>query len=94
MVGLGAKGAISPGKDADFVVWDPEREVTVGAPGADGWSVEHKHKVSPYVGMKLRGKVVATYLRGERIFEVEDDADARHKNRFAPIPYGRPLLRK
>jgi cytosine/adenosine deaminase-related metal-dependent hydrolase len=30
VVGLGAKGAIAPGKDADFVVWDPEADVTVG----------------------------------------------------------------
>ena len=63
------RGTISTGKDADFVVWDPEAEITVG----EDWKVEHKHKLTPYHGMKMKGKIVATYLRGEKIYSSSDE---------------------
>ncbi len=59
----GRKGAIAPGADADFSVFDPDAEWTV-TPG----DLHFRHKVSPYLGAKLRGRVVETWLRGERIF--------------------------
>ena len=92
MVGLGSKGSISPGKDADFVVWDPDDEFSVGAPGAGGMKIEHKHKLTPYSGETLKGRVIATYLRGEKIFTFTRE-DGEHKHR-AGGAYGKPLLRK
>ena len=59
----GRKGAIAPGADADFAVFDPEAEWTVTPDG-----LHFRHKFSPYLGAKLRGRVIETWLRGERIF--------------------------
>jgi len=60
----GQKGSFAAGCDADIVVFDPEPEWTV---------TEHdllfRHPVSPYLGAKLCGRVLETYLRGERIYE-------------------------
>lgn len=65
LAGLGRrKGQIAPGFDADLVVWDPEAEVEV--------DVEHlhfRHKVSPYVGRRLLGRVEATFLRGQLVYD-------------------------
>ena len=64
LVGLGhRKGAIAPGRDADLVVWSPEREFVVRA--AD---LLQRHPLTPYLGHALAGVVHATYLRGERVF--------------------------
>ena len=51
------KGSIAPGKDADFVVFDPDGITTVR--GAD---LHHRHPTTPYEGMRLRGRVVETVL--------------------------------
>jgi allantoinase len=57
------KGRLAKGFDADFVVFEPEAEFIA--------SPEHlfyRHRVSPYLGETLGGKVKATYLRGNCIF--------------------------
>ena len=65
LVGLqGRKGSIRPGADADFVIWDPEATWTIEAP-----RLEHRHKITPYDGRSLHGVVIATYLRGEKVYE-------------------------
>jgi allantoinase len=58
------KGSISPGRDADLVLWDPDAWWTV-----DPLHLHHRHPVTPYAGMTLRGRVKATMLRGEVVFE-------------------------
>jgi allantoinase len=57
------KGRLAPGFDADFVVFDPESEFVVSED-----RLYYRHRVSPYLGEKLRGVVKATYLRGRKIF--------------------------
>jgi allantoinase len=57
------KGQISAGYEADFVVFDPDREFVVSED-----SLHYRHPVSPYLGETLRGVVKATYLRGSPVF--------------------------
>ena len=58
------KGTIAPGHDADLVVWNPNQSFIVQPS-----TTFHRHKLTPYEGKKLFGTVVATFLRGEKIFD-------------------------
>jgi allantoinase len=57
------KGRIAAGYDADFVIFDSDREFIVTKE-----RLHYRHPVSPYMGETLRGMVKATYLRGNLIF--------------------------
>ncbi len=59
-----AKGRIAPGFDADFVVWEPEGAFQVAAE-----SLFFRHRLSPYLGRELTGRVRETWLRGRRVFD-------------------------
>ena len=65
------KGAIAPGFDADLCVFDPESEWTVQAS-----DLRFRHRVSPWIGRALKGRVEETWLRGRRVFArgQEDEA--------------------
>lgn len=60
----GKKGSIAAECDADFVIWDPEKEFRV-----EPERLHHRHKLTPYAGRTLRGVVSRTYLRGSKIFD-------------------------
>jgi allantoinase len=60
----GRKGAIGEGMDADFVIFDPDEAETIR-----GANLLHKHPITPYEGMTLRGSVVQTLLRGQTVFD-------------------------
>jgi allantoinase len=64
LVGLRDKGVLAPGHAADICVWDPDASWMV-----DGAALEHRHPVTPYDGMRLRGRVAATYLQGRLVYE-------------------------
>jgi allantoinase len=71
------KGAITVGRDADLVFWNPDVESTI-----DPSSLYHRHPITPYAGMRLRGQVQRTLLRGEVVFD----------GACVSRPAGRPLL--
>ena len=59
----GRVGALAPGYDANFVIFDPEAEFLVTPK-----RLHYRHKISPYMGARLCGVVKATYLRGENVY--------------------------
>jgi len=86
LAGLEAtKGALAPGGDADFVLFDPDATWSVAPERL--WT---RHKITPFAGRSLRGRVRATYLRGERVYAAgeRDGAGA-----FEGAPRGRLLAR-
>jgi allantoinase len=60
----GRKGRIASGYDADFVIWNPDKEFVVAAD-----MIQHRHKLTPYDGERLRGVVETTFLRGQKIYD-------------------------
>lgn len=68
------------GADADIVVFDPETAWTVGPE-----HLHFRHKLSPYLGAELHGRVLETWLRGEQVFGADG---------FAGAARGRELVRR
>jgi len=71
------KGRIARGLDADLCAFDPDASWTVTPE-----DLRFRHKVSPYLGRALRGRVEATWLRGTKI----------HGAVAAAHAHGRPIL--
>ncbi len=59
-------GALKPGRDANFVLFDTEAQMVVTPD-----HLHFRHPISPYVGETLVGVVTATYLRGEPVWNGE-----------------------
>jgi allantoinase len=73
------KGELKPGADADFVLFDPDAEWIITEE-----TLRFRHKLSPYLGKKVRGRVVETWLRGQRVFSPDG---------FEASPRGQELVR-
>jgi len=58
------KGKLKAGYDADIIAFDPRATFTI-----EPHIVEHRHKVTPYEGATLRGKVRATFVRGQKVWD-------------------------
>ncbi|XP_051125879.1 allantoinase isoform X2 [Andrographis paniculata] len=66
LAGQDHKGSIAAGKQADIVVWDPDVEFELD----DNHPVYLKHpSVSAYMGSKLAGKVMATFVGGNLVYK-------------------------
>jgi len=76
----GHKGQLAAGADADLAVFDPEAAWTVTPE-----DLHFRHKLSPYLGGELRGRVLETWLRGRQIFA---------GNEFIGEPGGREQVRQ
>jgi allantoinase len=79
LAGLANKGKIAKGYDADLIAFDPDVNWRV-----DPKKLNQRHKITPYSGHELRGRVQITWLRGQKIY---DDG------KFAPALQGRIVKR-
>ena len=59
----GHKGRLAAGYDADLLVFDPETEFLLTED-----RLHYRYPLSPYLGLRLRGVVRRTFLRGRCIF--------------------------
>jgi allantoinase len=66
LIGLGDRGAIEIGNQADLVVFAPDEQFVV-----DPLKLRHRNPVSPYAGTTLNGVVRQTWLRGQPIEDGE-----------------------
>jgi allantoinase len=62
LVGLPGKGRIAPGADADLLVFAPDETFTV-----DASQLRHRHRLTPYDGATLSGRVRQVFLRGRPV---------------------------
>jgi allantoinase len=62
-LGLRGKGRIEPGADADLVVVD--RRASYELRSED---LHQRHPISPFLGRRMRARVVQTIVRGETVF--------------------------
>jgi allantoinase len=77
--GLKNKGSLAKGFDADIVVWNPEESFEVKKE-----IILHKNKQTPYANWNLKGRVQATFVRGQKVFE---------NGKVIGRPSGSPLLK-
>jgi allantoinase len=78
------KGAIREGYDADFVVFDETARWKVA-----GSDLHNLNRYTPFEGHEFTGRVRATYLRGQAVFERKSDG----RELFAPAGCGRWIQR-
>lgn len=78
------KGSIAPGADADLVLFDPQKLVTLGR------AVLHENvDYTPYEGMRLRGYPVMVLSRGQLIMRDGEFIGQRGGGRFLKCaPFG------
>ncbi len=84
--GLLNKGDIAPGYDADLVLLDPDASFTVRAKASlsgQGYS--------PFEGQELTGRVKATFLRGQKIYE-DGNIIGPARGRYIKRPTSDPKL--
>jgi allantoinase len=96
LAGLGGHaGTLEPGREASFVVFDTEAQFTVTPEG-----LHYRHPISAYMGETLRGRVKATYLRGEAVYiaseriaqqKITGQDSESHGVSFSSAPRGREI---
>lgn len=69
------KGKLVVGHDADIVIWNPDERFTVITE-----LIQHRHKLTPYSGMELMGKIDAAFVGGRKVFEDHSFTDGRFGN--------------
>jgi len=72
------KGKLAAGFDADIVVWDPDATFTVNPE-----LVYHRHKLTPYSGREVYGRVETVYVGGGLVFD---------RGKFLSEPVGKLII--
>ena len=88
LAGLSSRiGSIEVGKYANLVAFDPEAKFTLSED-----MLHYRHKISPYLGETLRGRVRSTWLRGQQVFRrAAMDNSGTNTDEFLVSPQGREL---
>lgn len=73
------KGQIAEGYHADILIVDSDASFTISTD-----MIKHKHKITPYVGRHVVGKILTTFVRGQTVFKDDE---------FIHAPIGQPLLK-
>jgi allantoinase len=79
--GLAGKGSLVPGADADLVLLDLSHESALTAE-----ELLSRHPLSPFVGRRLRGRVVRTILRGSTVLREGDMVTPPGGRLLRPLP--------
>ena len=81
------KGVLSPGSDADVIVFDPKVEHIISA------ATHHSAMdTNVYEGKKVRGRVTTTISRGRVVWHEGVLSVERGSGRYVPLPTGGPLF--
>ncbi len=73
------KGVIAVGSDADFAIWDPDKQVTIR-----NEMLHHAVDHTPYEGMQVRGWPIMTISRGELLYCDGQVTSRPGRGRFLP----------
>ena len=81
------KGTIVPGGDADILVWDPTAQHTISA------ETHHMRcDYNVYEGMKIHGKPVQVYQRGNKLVDGDEWLGSNGAGQFIPRKPDAPIL--
>ena len=81
------KGTIVPGGDADILVWDPNVQHTISA------ETHHMRcDYNVYEGMKIHGKPVQVYQRGNKLVDGDEWLGSNGAGQFIPRKPDAPIL--
>lgn len=83
----GKKGSLTPGADADLLVWNPATEETIQA------ATHHmRTDYNCYEGMQVRGKPEQVYLRGRKIVDGDTWTGETGSGQYIHRQPGAPVL--